>query len=92
MRRQIVSVNIKEGQSVNTGDILLKIDSRKYESSIELSESNLVNTNDKLKINLAQLMLSKSLLLQNYISQQQLNHMKPKWNKILQISNLKKPK
>jgi len=33
-----VSVNIKEGQSVNTGDILLKIDSRKYESTIELAE------------------------------------------------------
>lgn len=38
MRREIVSVNIKEGQSVNTGDILLKIDSRKYESTIELAE------------------------------------------------------
>ena len=87
-----MSVNVKEGQSVNTGDILLKIDSRKYESAIELAESNLININDKLKIDLAQLKLSKSLLLQNYISQQQLNHMKPKWNKILQMSNLEKLK
>ena len=68
---QIVSVNVKQGQRVNVGDVLFKIDSRKYESALKLAEANLVNANAKLKIDLAQLKRSKSLLPQNYISQQQ---------------------
>ena len=68
---QIVSVNVKQGQRVNVGDVLFKIDPRKYESALKLAEANLVNANAKLKIDLAQLKRSKSLLPQNYISQQQ---------------------
>ena len=68
---QIVSANVKQGQRVNVGDVLFKIDPRKYESALKLAEANLVNANAKLKIDLAQLKRSKSLLPQNYISQQQ---------------------
>jgi multidrug efflux system membrane fusion protein len=68
---QITAINFAQGQEVRSGDVLYAIDSRTYEANLKKAEAQLAGAEAKRRVNLAQLERYKSLVKQNYVSQQQ---------------------
>lgn len=68
---EVTRVHVQQGQHVSAGDVLFEIDSRTYSAALQSAEAELNTARAQLKIDSAQLERSKSLLPQNYISQQQ---------------------
>lgn len=68
---EVTRVHVQQGQHVSAGDVLFEIDSRTYSAALQSAEAELNTAKAQLKIDSAQLERSKSLLPQNYISQQQ---------------------
>jgi membrane fusion protein, multidrug efflux system len=68
---ELIRVHFKEGQDVNKGDILFRIDPRPYEAALKQAEANLAKDNAQLENANAQVRRYEELVKKGYVAQEQ---------------------
>lgn len=70
---RLLSINFKEGQEVEKGDVLAEIDPRSYQATYDQDVARMHSDQAQLATARGNLARSKELIKQHYISQQDLN-------------------
>ncbi|MDR2436297.1 MAG: efflux RND transporter periplasmic adaptor subunit [Puniceicoccales bacterium] len=67
----LLAVHFKQGDTVRRGDLLYTIDPRTYKAALDQAVAHLAQAEAQLRLNEAKLERTKSLILQNFVSQQE---------------------
>ncbi|MDR2720745.1 MAG: efflux RND transporter periplasmic adaptor subunit [Puniceicoccales bacterium] len=67
----LLAVNFKQGDTIRKGDLLYTIDSRTYKIALDQAMAYLAQAEAQLKLDEAKLERTKSLIIQNFVSQQE---------------------